>query len=172
MARATAAVHGLPVTGLRFFTVYGPWGRPDMAYWSFAQRLRRGEPLQLFGRGELRRDFTFIDDVTDALVRLVARGAPPADAEGVPSALFNIGHHHPVRVIDFVRTLETVLGCDARIEFAPLQVGDVPDTSADPSRLVEAIGPWHATPLHDGLSAFGQWLQRWEAVPRPMLVAA
>lgn len=172
MARATAAVHGLPVTGLRFFTVYGPWGRPDMAYWSFAQRLRRGEPLQLFGRGELRRDFTFIDDVTDALVRLVARGAPQADAEGVPSELFNVGHHHPVRVIDFVRQLESVLGCPAQIEFAPLQAGDVPDTCADPARLIAAIGPWPCTPLHDGLSAFAQWLQRWESLPRPLLAAA
>jgi UDP-glucuronate 4-epimerase len=143
-----------------------------MAYWSFAQRLRRSEPLQLFGRGELRRDFTYIDDVTDALVRLVVRGAPPVDAEGVPSALFNVGHQHPVRVIDFVRQLEAVLGCPAQIEFAPLQAGDVPDTCADPSRLIAAIGPWRRTPLHDGLSAFAQWLQRWDALPRPLRAAA
>jgi UDP-glucuronate 4-epimerase len=162
MAHATAAVHGLPVTGLRFFTVYGPWGRPDMAYWSFTERLRRGEVLQLYGRGELRRDFTYIDDVADALVRLVARGAAPPDPNGVPAELFNVGHHRPVRVIDFVRLLERSTGCPARIEFAPLQRGDVPDTSADPSRLLDVLGHWPATPLADGLAQFTHWLADWE----------
>lgn len=162
MAHATAAVHGLPVTGLRFFTVYGPWGRPDMAYWIFAQRLRRGEPLPLYGRGELLRDFTYIDDVTDALVRLVTRGAPGRDDGGSPSEIFNIGHRQPVRIIDFVRLLESLTGCTAHVSFAPLQPGDVPCTCADPGRLVEAIGPWHATPLAEGLRHFTEWLPRWD----------
>ena len=162
MAHATAAVHGLPATGLRFFTVYGPWGRPDMAYWTFTERLRRGETLQLYGRGELRRDFTYIDDVTDALVRLVARGAPSPDPQGVPAELFNVGHRQPVRMIDFVRLLERCTGCPARIEFAPLQRGDVPDTSADPGRLLDALGHWPATPLADGLPRFTRWLAVWQ----------
>ncbi|MGR6804730.1 NAD-dependent epimerase/dehydratase family protein [Sphaerotilus natans] len=177
MAHATAAVHRLPVTGLRFFTVYGPWGRPDMAYWGFAERLRRGETLQLYGQGELRRDFTHVDDVVDALLRLVARGAPAGRQreDGVPAELFNIGHRHPVRVIDFVRLLERATGCPARIEFAPMQAGDVPDTSADPSRLIEAIGPWRATPLAEGLAGFVRWLEGWNArgaSPRLALAAA
>jgi UDP-glucuronate 4-epimerase len=170
-------VHRLPVTGLRFFTVYGPWGRPDMAYWGFAERLRRGETLQLYGQGELRRDFTHVDDVVDALLRLVARGAPAGRQreDGVPAELFNIGHRHPVRVIDFVRLLERATGCPAHIEFAPMQAGDVPDTSADPSRLIEAIGPWRATPLAEGLAGFVRWLEGWNArgaSPRLALAAA
>ncbi|HMX09871.1 MAG TPA: NAD-dependent epimerase/dehydratase family protein [Burkholderiaceae bacterium] len=165
MAYATAAVHRLPVTGLRFFTVYGPWGRPDMAYWTFSEKIRRGEPLQLFGEGLLLRDFTYVDDVADALVRLIARG-PQAPAAGeAPAEVFNVGHHQPVRVLEFVRTLEAALGETAQLEFAPMQPGDVPNTCADSSRLVAAIGPepWHATPLATGLGNFARWWKDWVA---------
>ncbi|PXW95808.1 UDP-glucuronate 4-epimerase [Sphaerotilus hippei] len=162
MAYATAKVHGLPVTGLRFFTVYGPWGRPDMAYWSFSQAIRRGQPIKLFAEGQLLRDFTCVDDVVDALQRLIARGGPAPDAQGAPAELFNVGHRQPVKVVDFVRTLEAALGRQASIEFAPMQTGDVPTTCADPSRLIAAIGPWSATPLDVGLPGFVRWLEAWD----------
>ncbi len=164
MAYATAKVHGLPVTGLRFFTVYGPWGRPDMAYWSFSQAIRRGQPIKLFAEGRLLRDFTCVDDVVDALGRLIERGAPGPDAHGAPAELFNVGHRQPVQVVDFVRTLEDALGRKAVIEFAPMQTGDVPTTCADPSRLIAAIGPWSATPLDQGLPQFVRWLEKWDPI--------
>lgn len=164
MAHATAAVHGLPCTGLRFFTVYGPWGRPDMAYWSFAQAMRRQQRIRLFGQGELLRDFTYVDDVVQALLRLVALG--PAGAAGVPASVINVGHSTPVRVLDFVQALEAALGVAARIEFAPLQVGDVPSTCADSRSLLERIGPWQATPLQTGLGTFTRWLQQWDPLPK------
>jgi UDP-glucuronate 4-epimerase len=163
MAYATAAVHGLPVTGLRFFTVYGPWGRPDMACWTFSEQIWRGQTLPLYGQGQLLRDFTYIDDVVDALRRLVERGPVAAADDGVPAELLNVGHRQPVRVIDFVRALETALQRPARIELAPMQPGDVPNTCADPSRLLAAIGDWPATPLATGLQAFARWWLDWQA---------
>jgi len=161
LAYATAGIHHLPCTGLRFFTVYGPWGRPDMAYWTFAERMKRGDPITLFDRGELLRDFTYVDDVVDALLRLVQRGAPAPDDDGVPACLFNLGHRHPVKVVEFVQTLETALGLKARIAFAPMQPGDVPVTCADPSRLVAAIGDLQHTPLAVGLQRFADWFGPW-----------
>jgi UDP-glucuronate 4-epimerase len=161
LAYATASIHQLPCTGLRFFTVYGPWGRPDMAYWTFAERMRRGEAIKLYDRGELLRDFTYVDDVVNALLRLVALGAPAADEDGVPARIYNLGHRHPVKVLEFVATLEAALGLKAEVEFAPMQPGDVPVTCADPSRLVAAIGALQHTPLDVGLSRFAQWFDPW-----------
>lgn len=163
MAHATAQVHGLPVTGLRFFTVYGPWGRPDMAYWTFSERIRQGLPLPLFGRGELLRDFTYVDDVVEALARLIRRGPPVAQGRGAPAEIFNVGHRQPVRVLEFVRTLEDLLGTPATLDFVEQQIGDVPNTCADPTRLTAAIGPepWRATPLREGLGHFVDWLKVW-----------
>jgi UDP-glucuronate 4-epimerase len=160
IAHAYTSLHGMALTGLRFFTVYGPWGRPDMAYFSFAQRIRRGEPIDVFGRGELLRDFTFIADAVEAVRRLVARGPQGGDAE-----VFNVGHRQPVRVLDFVRSLERALGRDADIRFAPMQAGDVPVTCADPRRLDDAIGRWPWTSLDDGLASFAAWLERWDPLP-------
>ena len=161
IAHSYAAVHALPVTGLRLFTVYGPWGRPDMAYFSFAQRMRRDQPIAVFARGELRRDFTYIDDVVDAVQRLLERG-PPRPASGVPSEVFNVGSHWPVRVLDFIASLERAVGKKAVIEFQPMQAGDVPLTCADPARLVAAIGEWARTPLDQGLENFARWLESWD----------
>jgi UDP-glucuronate 4-epimerase len=162
IAHAYAHVHGLPLTGLRFFTVYGPWGRPDMAYFSFARRMRRGEPITLFAGGELLRDFTFIDDAVEAVTRLLARGPAPRVDGGAPAEVFNIGHRTPVKVTEFVASLERATGLAARIEHAPMQPGDVPVTCADPAHLQAAIGDWTWTPLDDGLRHFAQWLQHWE----------
>ncbi|WP_295537993.1 NAD-dependent epimerase/dehydratase family protein [uncultured Pseudacidovorax sp.] len=170
MAHASAAVHGLPATALRFFTVYGPWGRPDMAYWGFAEAIQAGRPITLYGDGLLQRDFTCIDDVVDALLRLVRRGPPVPDAGGVPWEVFNVGHRQPVRVIDFVGQLEAALGRRAVVAFAPRPPGDVALTCADPARLEAAIGPWAATPLADGLPRFVHWLHAWkgwDAAPAP-----
>lgn len=163
LAYATAGIHHLPCTGLRFFTVYGPWGRPDMAYWTFAERIKRGEPIKLFDRGELLRDFTYVDDVVNALLRLVQKGAPSNDDNGVPARIFNLGHRHPVKVVEFVATLEAALGLQAQVEFAPMQPGDVPVTCADPSQLVAAIGELQHTPLEVGLQRFADWFGPWQA---------
>lgn len=161
MAHATAHVHGLPVTGLRFFTVYGPWGRPDMAYWTFSERIRRGQSLPLFGRGELLRDFTYVDDVVEALARLIQRGPPVAQGRSAPAEIFNVGHRQPVRVLEFVQTLGDLLGTQPTLDFVEQQIGDVPNTCADPTRLTAAIGPepWPATPLRDGLARFVDWFK-------------
>jgi len=163
LAYATAGIHHLPCTGLRFFTVYGPWGRPDMAYWTFAERIKRGEPIKLFDRGELLRDFTYVDDVVNALLRLVQLGAPANDDNGVPARIYNLGHRHPVKVVEFVATLEAALGLKAQVEYAPMQPGDVPVTCADPSRLVAAIGELQHTPLDVGLQRFADWFGPWQA---------
>jgi len=160
IAWATTSLHGLPTTGLRFFTVYGPWGRPDMAYFSFAQKIRRGEPIEVFAGGELLRDFTYIADAVEAVRRLVRRGPQAGNAE-----VFNVGQRQPVRVLDFVRTIEAALGRSAEIRFAPMQPGDVPVTCADSSRLEAAVGRWQWTSLADGLARFAEWLERWDPLP-------
>jgi UDP-glucuronate 4-epimerase len=162
MAYSYSHLFGLPATGLRFFTVYGPWGRPDMAYFSFSQKMLRGEPIPVFAKGELRRDFTYIDDIVEGIVRVLTK-PQSADTGKAPHAIFNIGNHQPVRVLDFISTLEKVLGVQARMDFLPMQPGDVPATYADTTRLEEWIGFAPATPLQDGLARFKDWLLNWNA---------
>jgi len=164
MAHSYAHLFGLPCTGLRFFTVYGPWGRPDMAYFDFAQRLRRGEPIMVYGRGEARRDFTYVDDVAEAVVRVATR---PCAALGgpVPHVLFNVGHSEPVEVNDFVRLLERAVGRDAIVRYVPQHRADVPVTCADPARLRAYTGFAPSTPLGEGLVRFAQWLEAWDPLP-------
>jgi UDP-glucuronate 4-epimerase len=164
LAHAYAQTHALDCLGLRFFTVYGPWGRPDMACFQFARAIRRGEPVTLFGQGRLLRDFTFIADTVDAVVRLVEQPSRPTTSEVV-----NIGHRQPVSVHDFVTELGNVLGVAPRLLLADAPLGDVPVTCADDSRLVEMIGPWPHTPLAEGLEAFVRWLRAWEPDPVPEL---
>jgi UDP-glucuronate 4-epimerase len=163
IAHTYASIHGLRSTGLRFFTVYGPWGRPDMAYFSFSRRIRAGQPITLFAEGQLLRDFTFIDDIVDAVVGLL--DAPAANERTVESDIYNLGHHVPVKVVDFVRTLEDALGRKALVEFGPMQPGDVPVTCADDSRLRARIGDWACTSLADGLGRFARWIEAWEPAP-------
>jgi UDP-glucuronate 4-epimerase len=164
IAHAYAAMHGLPCTGLRFFTVYGPWGRPDMAYYDFAHRLRQGRPVQLFGRGELLRDFTCIDDVVQAVCGLIALGtARVHDGLAVPARVVNVGHCEPVQVLSLVRALEAALGLHAHIEFAPMAKGDVPMTCADDAQLRSLLGgAWAHTPLDAGIERFARWFEAWE----------
>ena len=160
MAYSYSHLYDLPMTGLRFFTVYGPWGRPDMAYFSFTRKIMNGEPIPVFAKGELRRDFTYIDDIVEGVVRLLFKPTPAAG--GAPAhAVFNIGNHQPVMVLDFIAALEAVLGRKATIDFLPMQPGDVPATYADTARLREWVGFAPATPLADGLLAFSDWYNRW-----------
>jgi UDP-glucuronate 4-epimerase len=160
MAHSYSHLFGLPMTGLRFFTVYGPWGRPDMAYFSFTRKIMNGEAIPVFANGELRRDFTYIDDIVEGVVRLLFKPTP-AQHGAPPHAVFNIGNHQPVKVMDFIATLEQVLGRKAAIEFQPMQPGDVPATYADTDRLRDWVGFAPATALADGLARFRDWYNPW-----------
>ncbi|HZW12032.1 MAG TPA: NAD-dependent epimerase/dehydratase family protein [Noviherbaspirillum sp.] len=160
MAYSYSHLYQLPMTGLRFFTVYGPWGRPDMAYFSFTQKIMKGEAIPVFANGELKRDFTYIDDIVEGVVRLLFKPTP-ATAESPAHSVFNIGNHQPVKVMDFIATLEQVLGRKANIEFLPMQPGDVTATYAETSRLHDWVGFAPATPLDKGLAVFGDWYRTW-----------
>jgi UDP-glucuronate 4-epimerase len=161
MAYSYSHLYGFPATGLRFFTVYGPWGRPDMAYFSFTQKMLKGEPIPVFAEGKLRRDFTYIDDIVEGVVRVLAKPAEKAEGKA-RHTVFNIGNHQPVLVIDFISTLEKVLGVKANVNFLPMQPGDVPATYADTARLKELVGFAPATSLEDGLTRFGSWYKSWK----------
>jgi len=167
MAHAYANLFGLPTTGLRFFTVYGPWGRPDMAMWLFASAIIEGRPIKLFNHGNMRRDFTYIDDVIEAVVRLVER--PPAPnpnwssetpdpgSSGAPWRVYNIGNNNPVEVLEVVRLLEQAIGKKAKRELLPMQPGDVPATFANVDDLMREVGFRPSTPIADGIARFVDW---------------
>ncbi|QYM78967.1 NAD-dependent epimerase/dehydratase family protein [Horticoccus luteus] len=155
MAHAYALNHGLNVTGLRFFTVYGPWGRPDMAPTLFARAICEGRPLQLFNHGKNLRDFTYIDDIVDGVVKILLY--PPATPPTPPVRLFNLGHHRPVETVLFVRMLEQLLGRPAQLELLPPQPGDMFETCADLTRITEAIAFAPKVSLEDGLRRFTDW---------------
>jgi UDP-glucuronate 4-epimerase len=157
MAHATSHIHGLPTSGLRFFTVYGPWGRPDMAPILFARAILRGEPIRLFNEGKMRRDFTYVDDVVESVARVLAR--PPVRAgAAAPYRVLNVGNASPVELETFVATMERHLGKKAVRELAPMQPGDVVATWADTSRLEALTGFAPQTSLDDGLRRMAEWL--------------
>jgi UDP-glucuronate 4-epimerase len=170
MAHAYAHLFATPATGLRFFTVYGPWGRPDMAMWLFVDAIMHGRPIKLFNNGQMRRDFTYIDDVVEAVIRLVPRppAANPAWAADAPDPatscapwhLYNIGNSKPVEVIEVVRLIEQALGKSAIQEFLPMQPGDVPETCADVADLERVVGFRPNTPIADGIGRFVDWFRR------------
>ena len=160
MAHAYSHLYDLRATGLRFFTVYGPWGRPDMAYFSFAEKIAAGLPLPIFADGTLQRDFTFIDDIVEGVVRLTLS---PADSQSPRHEVFNIGNHRPVTVLEFVRLLSEHMGVRAELQFLPMQPGDVPMTCADVSRLRARVGFEPSTPLSEGLKRFVDWFVAWKA---------
>jgi UDP-glucuronate 4-epimerase len=174
MAHAYAHLFGLPVTGLRFFTVYGPWGRPDMAMWLFASAILKGEPIKLFNGGDMRRDFTFVDDVATSVVKLIDHvpqgnaawsGDDPDPATSrAPWRVYNIGNHTPVDLMEVVRLLETCLGKKAIREFLPMQPGDVRETCADVEALQQAVGFAPNTPIHDGIRRFIDWYRAFHGV--------
>jgi len=159
MAHTYSHLYGLPITGLRFFTVYGPWGRPDMAYFSFAKKMLAGEKIPVFAEGKLYRDFTYIDDIVEGVVRLLfkPRHDEATQAGKPPHWVFNIGNNQPVQVLEFIKTLESAFEVRATLDFQPMQPGDVPATHADTSRLQEWVGYKPTTSLEAGLRQFAQW---------------
>jgi UDP-glucuronate 4-epimerase len=162
MAQTYAHLFAVPASGLRFFTVYGPWGRPDMSYYLFTKAITGGAPIDVFNHGQLQRDFTYIDDVTEALARLVL--APPDVAARVagmaptaPHIIYNVGNHTPVALEEFIATLERIIGTEAKQRYIGMQPGDVPRTFADVDRLAKVTGFRPATTIDAGLAKFVDW---------------
>ncbi|WP_027370583.1 NAD-dependent epimerase [Desulfovermiculus halophilus] len=170
MAHTYSYLYGLPCTGLRFFTVYGPWGRPDMALFLFTEAILAGRPIQVFNHGEMERDFTYIDDIVEGVVRVLHRPPEPnPDWSGqtpdpssslAPYRLYNIGNNNSVQLMDFIHALEECLGRTARKEYLPLQPGDVPKTYADVQDLIQDVGFQPNTPIQKGIEEFVSWY-RW-----------
>jgi UDP-glucuronate 4-epimerase len=159
MAHSYAHNYGLNLTGLRFFTVYGPWGRPDMAPTIFARAITAGQPLRLFNRGQNLRDFTYIDDIVDGIVKVLLY--PPAQPPRPPLRVFNLGHHRPVETLLFVRMLEELLERKAEIELLPPQPGDMFETCADLTRVQAAIQFTPKVTLEEGLRRFAAWFREY-----------
>jgi UDP-glucuronate 4-epimerase len=157
MAHAYYSQYKTPSLGLRFFTVYGPWGRLDMAPIMFAEKIRRQQTVFLFAEGKLKRDFTYVGDTVFAISKLIELQIAKGRKD-----IVNIGHSNPVQVLDFLSTLAGALNMTPKIEFAPMQVSDVPLTCANDQKLKEWIGPWPETPLASGLNDMVQWLTQWE----------
>ena len=157
MAHTYSHLYGLRATGLRYFTVYGPWGRPDMSPMLFARAIMEGKPIQVFNHGDMQRDFTFVADAVEATLRVLDLPAPGTP----PHRVFNVGNHQPVRLLDYIALLERALGREAKKELKPMQPGDVPATYADTRALQEAVGFAPATPLADGLARFADWFKRY-----------
>lgn len=154
MSQSYASLYGFPQTGLRFFTVYGPWGRPDMAYFGFTNKIMKGEPIEVYGEGRMARDFTYIDDIVDGIVG--ALDHPPARGE---HRVLNIGDSHPVGLMDMIETLEDAIGRKAQKIMRPMQPGDVTATYADVSKLHQLTGYQPKVMLNEGLKRFAQWYQ-------------
>jgi UDP-glucuronate 4-epimerase len=167
MAHTYAYLYSLPTTGLRFFTVYGPWGRPDMALFLFTRAMLNDEPIQVFNNGNMQRDFTYIDDIVEGVIRVMNRipspdpnwssDRPNPSASPAPYRLYNIGNNQPVALMDFVRAIEAALGKKAKIQYLPLQAGDVPATCADVNDLMADTGFKPATPVARGIERFVDW---------------
>ena len=156
IAYAYSRLYQIPLTGLRFFTVYGPMGRPDMAYFKFAKKIMADEPIQIYNNGDMLRDYTYIDDIIAGVLAVLCN--PPArDEKGAFYKLYNIGNHHPVKLMDFIRVLEECLGKEAKKEFQPMQKGDVYQTYADVSGLMEDFGFKPDTSVEEGLARFCSW---------------
>jgi UDP-glucuronate 4-epimerase len=167
MSHAYAHLFGLPMTGLRFFTVYGPWGRPDMAMWIFAKAIFAGEPITLFNNGNMRRDFTYVDDVVESVARLVKKPpagdsrfsgiSPDPGLSSAPWRVYNIGNNKPVELLEVVRLLEEAIGKKAKRELLPMQPGDVPATYADVDDLMREVDFRPNTPIAEGIGRFIEW---------------
>jgi len=167
MAHTYSHLYDLPTTGLRFFTVYGPWDRPDMALQQFAQAITKGETIKVFNYGNHRRDFTYIDDIVEGVIRILDRPAPPnpdwtsdrpdSATSSAPWRVYNIGNNNPVNLMDYISALEEALGKEAKKEFLPIQPGDVPYTYADVTDLVDQFGYKPATPVKEGIANFAKW---------------
>lgn len=158
MAHSYSKLYGFASTGLRFFTVYGPWGRPDMSPMLFASAIAKGEPIKVFNNGDMIRDFTYVDDIVEGTIRVIDH-APKAEecAHGVPAKVYNIGCSHPVRLMDFISEIERAYGKPAQKIFLPMQAGDVYQTNADTTKLETELGYKPSTTLHEGISRFMDW---------------
>ena len=156
MAYAYSRLYQIPLTGLRFFTVYGPMGRPDMAYFKFAKKIMADEPIQIYNNGDMLRDYTYIDDIIAGILVILCN-PPSLDEKGAAYKLYNIGNHHPVKLMDFIRALEKCLGKEAQKEFLPMQKGDVYQTYADVSGLMKDFGFKPDTSVEEGLARFTGW---------------
>jgi UDP-glucuronate 4-epimerase len=156
MAYTYSHLYQLPATGLRFFTVYGPWGRPDMAYFKFVRAIVENQPIDVYNFGKMKRDFTYIDDIVEGVIRVLHK--LPKD-EAVLHKLYNIGNNNPVELMTFIQVIEAAVGEPARINFLPMQPGDVPITYADVDNLMKDVGFKPDTPLEIGIEKFVKWYQ-------------
>ena len=174
MAHTYSHLYGLPVTGLRFFTVYGPWGRPDMALFLFTKAMLAGEPIQVFNNGQMVRDFTYVDDIIESLIRLLDKPATPdpdfdpaqpdPSTSWAPHRVFNIGNSKPTPLMDYIEAVEHALGITATKEFLPMQAGDVPSTAADTSALEAWTGFKPNTSVREGVAQFVAWYREFYGV--------
>lgn len=174
MAHTYSNLYGLPTTGLRFFTVYGPWGRPDMAYFKFVKKILDGDTIDIYNHGNMSRDFTYIDDIVEGVIRITDRIAtadmnwsaesPDPGSSYAPYRVYNIGNNSPVSLLEFVETIESCLGKEAKKNMMPMQDGDVPSTYADVSRLIADVDFKPETPLKDGISHFVDWFKSYYKV--------
>ncbi len=174
IAHSYAHLYRLSCTGLRFFTVYGPWGRPDMALFKFTRGILAGESIPVFNRGDMVRDFTYVDDIVEGVVRVIDRpaqadpawtaAAPTPSTSNAPYKIYNIGNNRPVKLMRYIEVLERCLGKKAKLELLPLQAGDVPKTIADVSRLEIAVGFKPATPIEEGIRRFVEWYREYYKV--------
>ncbi|MCF6318867.1 MAG: NAD-dependent epimerase [Proteobacteria bacterium] len=174
MAHSYSNLYQLPTTGLRFFTVYGPWGRPDMALFLFTKNILAGKPIKVFNYGKHTRDFTFVDDIVEGIVRVLDNvptanpdydfSQPNPASSSAPYRLYNIGNDNPVKLMDYIQAIETALGIKAEMELLPLQKGDVPDTQADVSKLIADVGFKPSTNIQDGINQFIQWYRQYYKV--------
>jgi UDP-glucuronate 4-epimerase len=171
MAHAYAHLFGIPCTGLRFFTVYGPWGRPDMALFKFTKGILAGEPIPVFNEGKMVRDFTYVEDIVEGIVRVIDRppkpdpgwdaANPDPATSSAPWRIFNIGNHQRVELMTYIRALEEALGKKAKLDLLPMQPGDVRATEADTSALEAATGFKPATPVEEGIRRFVAWYREY-----------
>lgn len=157
IANVYAKLFGIPATGLRFFTVYGPWGRPDMAPMLFTKAISAGEPIKVFNNGNLSRDFTYIDDIIEGVGRVIDKAPTVTDKHPVPAEVYNIGCGHPMQLMDFIHTIETALGTKAQMQMMPMQKGDVYTTYADTTKLERDFGYRPHVALADGIARFVSW---------------
>lgn len=163
MAHAYCKLYGIPSTGLRFFTVYGPMGRPDMAYYSFSQKIVKGEPIKVYNNGDMYRDFTYVDDIVEGICRMLCN-PPLPNEEDIPYKVYNIGNNKPEKLMDFIQALERALGKEAIKEYYPMQPGDVYQTYADVSDLERDFGFKPSTSIEEGLTRFAKWFKEYYGV--------
>ncbi|WP_457602922.1 NAD-dependent epimerase [Nitratifractor sp.] len=170
MAHTYSHLYGLPTTGLRFFTVYGPWGRPDMALFLFTKAILEGRPIDVYNYGEMQRDFTYIDDIVEGLMRVIDRPPkgnpnwsgkhPDPGSSKAPYKIYNIGNNNPVKLMDFITAIEEAIGKEAQKNLLPIQPGDVPATYADVEDLIRDMGYKPQTPIREGIERFVEWYRR------------